>query len=175
MLLQTDRIFLRAPEPADLDFLYLFENDTSLWPVSMAVTPLSKDVLRQYLEHATADIFSIRQLRLMICLQHEGTIVGTIDLFDFEPIHQRAGVGIALLADHRGQGYGQEALQLLLIYAHQVLHLHQLHCTVAEQNKESLKMFLKHGFVQTGVKKDWLRTRQGWENVVELQCLIPSD
>lgn len=171
-LLQTDRIFLRAPEPTDLDFLYLFENDPELWPVSMAVSPLSKDVLRQYLDNATADIYSARQLRLMVCRQQEETVVGTIDLFDFEPLHRRAGVGIAIAKSFRGQGYGAEALQILIQYAAQVLHLHQLYCTVAQSNTKSLELFRQQGFSQVGVRKEWLQTTCGWEDVVEFQRLL---
>ncbi|MFC6998306.1 GNAT family N-acetyltransferase [Rufibacter roseus] len=171
-MLQTDRIFLRAPEPTDLDFLYLFENEPELWPVSMAVAPLSKDVLRQYLDNATADIYSARQLRLMVCLQKQETVVGTIDLFDFEPLHRRAGMGIAVAKPYRGQGIAAEALQLLVEYARQVLHLHQLYCSVAQSNAKSLGLFRQQGFTQIGIRKEWLQAASGWEDVVEFQKLL---
>jgi len=172
VLLRTDRIFLRAPEPTDLDFLYLFENDPALWPVSMSVAPLSKDVLRQYLENAVSDIYSARQLRLMVCLRPDETVIGTIDLFDFDPLHLRAGVGIAIAPPFRGQGYAFQALQLLVSYARQVLHLHQVYCSVALGNEKSLRLFQGHGFVQVGIRKDWLRVAAGWEDVVELQKIL---
>ncbi|WP_207432863.1 GNAT family N-acetyltransferase [Sabulibacter ruber] len=171
-MLQTQRIFLRALEPSDLEFLYQFENDTSLWSVSLSVAPFSKDVLRQYLENAAADIYAARQLRLMICLQQESTVVGTVDLFDFDPMHRRAGVGIALAAPHRGQGYGAETLQILEEYAAQVLQLHQLYCSVSQENSTSLKLFRQAGFQEIGVRKEWLRTAQGWQNVVEFQKIL---
>ncbi|RNI26069.1 GNAT family N-acetyltransferase [Rufibacter latericius] len=171
-MLHTNRIFLRAPEPTDLDFLYGLENDTALWPVSLSVAPFSRDALRQYLENASLDIYAARQLRLMICLQEQTSVIGTVDLFDFEPLHQRAGVGIALASDQRGKGYGTETLQILENYATQVLQLHQLYCSVAQENTTSLKLFKQAGFQEIGVRKDWLKTRQGWQNVVELQKIL---
>ncbi|QHL88764.1 GNAT family N-acetyltransferase [Nibribacter ruber] len=171
-LLQTDRIYLRAPEPSDLDFLYLFENDTALWPVSLSVAPFSKDMLRQYLDNALSDIYATRQLRFMVCLQESGKVIGTIDLFDFEPLHQRAGLGIALVAEHRGRGYGQEALELLVDYARQTLQLHQLYCSVAVSNMGSRRMFELAGFTQIGIKRDWLKKNNGWEDVAEYQKVL---
>ncbi|MFB9865209.1 GNAT family N-acetyltransferase [Rufibacter immobilis] len=172
-MLQTSRIALRAPEPSDLDFLFDFENDTTLWPVSLSLTPFSREVLRQYLENATADIYAARQLRLMVCLREtDNTVIGTVDLFDFEPLHQRAGVGIALAAAQRGKGYGLEVLQLLEAYAAQVLQLHQLYCSVGQENTASLKLFRQAGFQEIGVRQEWLRTPGGWQNVVEFQKLL---
>lgn len=172
MLLQSDRIFLRAPEPTDLDFLYQFENDTTLWPVSLSVAPFSKDVLQQYLENATADIYAARQLRLMVCKLDDHSLIGTIDLFDFEPMHQRAGIGIALLQQQRGQGFGAEALKLLLHYTSSILQLHQVYCSISADNDKSIRLFREAGFKEVGLRKDWLRTPGGWKDVVELQKVL---
>ncbi len=135
---------------------------------------MSRDVLRQYLENAAADIYATRQLRLMVCVQENAQVVGTVDLFDFEPLHRRAGVGIALQQDARGQGYGAEALHLLLAYAAQTLQLHQLYCTVAINNPRSMYLFESAGFQKVGTRKDWLRTPYGWVDVLEYQKVFTS-
>ncbi|MBC8082504.1 MAG: GNAT family N-acetyltransferase, partial [Hymenobacter sp.] len=93
-MLRDELIFLRALEAEDLDFLYALENEASLWAVSDAVVPVSRYTLRQYLDNAAADWHEVRQLRLVVCALADGRAVGTVDLFDFEPRHQRAGVGI---------------------------------------------------------------------------------
>ncbi|HAV55970.1 MAG TPA: GNAT family N-acetyltransferase, partial [Aequorivita sp.] len=43
--LKGEHIFLRALELSDLDFLYILENDESLWEVSNTTTPYSKYIL----------------------------------------------------------------------------------------------------------------------------------
>lgn len=171
-MLRNDLVFLRALEAEDLDFLYALENDASLWHVSDAVVPVSRHTLRQYLDNAAADFHEVRQLRLVICTVADEHAVGTVDLFDFEPRHQRAGVGIALLPAERKKSYAYHALKLLATYAQQTLHLHQLYCTIGVDNAASEKLFKQIGFQSVGVRKEWLRTATGWQDVVEYQYLL---
>lgn len=91
-----------------------------------------------------------------------GVPIGFIDLFDFEPVHLRAGVGILICdeADRR-QGYAAEALELLTLYASTVLGLHQLYAGVEADNARSIGLFRGAGFSQIGVRRDWIRRRGG--------------
>ncbi|MCB2407118.1 GNAT family N-acetyltransferase [Hymenobacter lucidus] len=169
-MLQAGNVTLRALEESDLEFLYALENDPGIWGVSDTLAPVSRFALRQYLQHATADFYEVRQLRLVICA--DGRAVGTLDLFNFEPLHQRAGVGITILAAERKLGYAAQALALLLPYARHTLRLHQLYCTVASDNEASLRLFQQAGFAVVGVRKDWLRKDFFWQDAIELQCLL---
>ena len=171
MFLSTERISLRALEPTDLDFLYALENDSSVWEVSNTVAPFSRYVLQKYLDNAAADIYETRQLRLVI-ESAKNEAVGAIDLFDFEPQHLRAGVGISVLPGFRRNKYASDALNLLKGYARNFLNLHQLYANIPEDNEGSLQLFRKNGFLECGVKKDWLKTASGWKDVVELQCIF---
>ena len=139
---------LRALEPDDLEFLYALENDRHIWGVSDTLAPVSRHALREYLAHATADFFEVRQLRLV--LEAEGQAVGVVDLFGFEPLHQRAGVGITVLAAARQKGYARQALELLKIHARDVLRLHQIYATVGADNRASLALFRAAGFRRGG-------------------------
>ncbi|MFD2246162.1 GNAT family N-acetyltransferase [Pontibacter ruber] len=171
MFLRSDHTYLRALEPTDLEFLYSLENDISVWQVGNTLMPYSKFVLEQYLENATQDIYTIKQLRLVIC-NHTHTAVGAIDLFDFDPLHRRAGIGIVVAADHRGNGHAAEALQLLLGYCKSTLQLHQVYCSVTATNMASINLFKKAGFQEVGVRQQWLRTSEGWDDVIEYQLLF---
>ncbi|GAB3198816.1 diamine N-acetyltransferase [Pontibacter aydingkolensis] len=168
MFLKSENTYLRALEPTDLEFLYTLENDISVWHVGNTLTPYSKFVLEQYLENAALDIYTIKQLRLVICNASEEA-VGAVDLYDFDPMHRRAGVGIAIAPGHRKNGHASDALQLLLSYCQNTLMLHQLFCSVTASNLKSIDLFTKAGFKSIGIRKDWLRTPDGWEDVVEFQ------
>ncbi|GAA3975088.1 GNAT family N-acetyltransferase [Hymenobacter antarcticus] len=165
-------ITLRALEPDDLEFLYALENDRDIWGVSDTLAPVSRHALRQYLAHATEDFYVVRQLRLVITTEIGSPAVGVIDLFDYDPLHQRTGVGITILASQRRHGYAQQALELLKNYARQVLRLHQLYATVGDDNKASMKLFRAAGFRRVGTRQAWLRTAAGWQDAVEWQCLL---
>jgi diamine N-acetyltransferase len=171
MKLHNKNISLRALEPTDVDALYLWENDTDIWKVSSTQTPFSRYVLEQYIATSHQDIYSIKQLRLMIC-DTEGKAVGCIDLFDFDPNHLRAGIGI-LIADksERRKGYASEALELLIKYCFETLNLHQLYCNVTPENEPSVLLFQKHKFQITGIKKQWLREETGFTDELFLQLI----
>jgi diamine N-acetyltransferase len=165
-------ISLRALEPDDLDFLYQLENDASIWGVSDTLAPVSRHALREYLDHAAADFYVVRQLRLVVTTEIDGRAVGVVDLFQFDPLHQRAGVGITILASARRHGYARQALELLKTYARHTLRLHQLLATVGAGNRRSMSLFRAAGFRRIGVRREWLRTAEGWQNAVEWQCLL---
>ncbi len=167
--LAGNRVTLRALEPEDLDFLYQLENDTGIWEISGTLTPYSRKVLKTYLESAHRDIFEVKQLRLAICTT-DGTLIGMIDLFDFDPRHQRAGIGVVIAEEGaRNKGFGAEAIRLVCDYGFGVLGLHQLYASVGAENKASLHLFRKLGFIETGRKKDWLRTSGGFIDEVLMQ------
>ncbi len=159
MNLQGQHISLRALEPTDADTLYQWENNTEVWNVSNTQTPFSKFVLEQYIASAHQDIYTNKQLRLIITLNENNNPIGCIDLFDFEPNHQRAGIGI-LIADksQRGKGLASEALTLLTDYCFVSLNLKQLYCNITKDNETSIALFCKQGFEITGLKKQWIRT-----------------
>jgi diamine N-acetyltransferase len=156
-LLLGERIRLRALEPQDVETLYKWENDSSIWKASNTTTPFSKFVLEQYIASSHMDLYANKQLRLMIT-NREGKDVGCIDLFDFDPQHQRAGIGILIASpEDRGKGYASESLTLLIQYCFHQLHLHQLYCTVTVDNQDSVLLFQKHKFTITGIRKEWIR------------------
>ena len=114
--LKNDTLHLRALEPEDLEALYKWENDTDVWRYGSAMSPYSKYVLRQYIVDAQTDIFESKQLRFMISLNQENSRIGTIDLYDFDPLNSRCGVGIYIDPEYRKEGFAKQALILLQKY-----------------------------------------------------------
>ena len=169
-MLVGENIKLRALEPEDLDIFYQWENDSSIWKISQTYTPFSKHILSRYLENAHQDIFTAKQLRLMI--EKDGIAIGTIELFDFEPIHMRAGLGIWIVNESdRRQGYAKEALSLIIEYAFFKLQLNQLYCNIASSNQPSINLFSYLDFMLIGVKKKWNKTPNAWEDELMFQLL----
>ena len=153
--LKGEHIYLRAVEPEDLEFIHTIENDESIWEISNTITPYSKFLIKQYIEHSHKDIFEVKQLRLVISNYNDAPL-GMIDLFDFDFKNGRAGVGILVKeSQDRQLGYGREALKLLIDYSFTHLALHQLYCNISEDNAASIKLFESQGFVKIGLKKDW--------------------
>ena len=84
------QIELRAVEPEDLDALYRWENDSSLWIYGSTVSPFSRYLLKQYIENYTADITRDKQLRLIIMRKESRQVIGAIDCFDYDITNRKA-------------------------------------------------------------------------------------
>ncbi len=173
--LQNARLFLRAPEPEDLDVMYRLENAPEMWSVSNMTVPFSRYALRRYIASCRNDVHADHELRLMIQPVECQEAVGTVDLIDFMPLHGRAEVGIAILDSYRRRGYAQEALGLLCDYAFDLLHLNQLYAYVRVDNTASLSLFEKCGFSQKVLLKQWLNDGKGsYKDVCFMQRLSTS-
>lgn len=169
--LENDTIRLRALEPEDLELLYQWENDGAFWSAGNTLVPYSRFALRQYIESQPADLYAIKQLRLMIVLKRAEKAIGTLDLFDFDPYHNRAGVGILIDAGFQDKGLASQALGLFIQYAFRFLKLKQLYCNIAEDNEKSLALFQKQGFQISGKLNVWLKSPEGWKGNYVLQLI----
>ena len=170
--LKGTNIYLRALEPEDLEFIYKIENNESVWEVSNTQTPYSRFLIRQYLENAHQDIYEAKQLRMAICLKNSFEAIGLIDLFDFDPKNNRAGVGILISNEsNRNKGVGSEALALIINYAFEQLQLHQLYANIGSDNEISLQLFTKFGFQKIGTKKDWIKVNNNYKDELLFQLI----
>lgn len=162
---------LRPLEPNDIDLLYQIENDSREWALSSTNMPYSREFLAQYILSTTGDIYIDKQLRLVI-EDGAGTPVGLIDLQNFDPKNLRAEVGVAILPEHRGCRYSTQAMDELLDYAAQTLHLHQIYAIIPENNIASIAMVQKCGFKCKNKLEDWLFDGKKYQNAQLFQRFL---
>lgn len=173
-ILKGKNIQLRAVEPYDLDNIYKWENDSNIWHLSNTVVPFSKYIIKLFIESSHQDIYTNKQLRLMIDRTDTGKpeTIGTIDLFDFDPMHKRAGIGILIAEkENRTKGFASESLDILIKYCFTTLHLNQLFCNITSDNTDSINLFTKKGFQLIGTKKEWLILSNGKKDESMYQLL----
>lgn len=171
LTLTGEKLYLRALEPEDLDFIYQIENDETIWEISATQTPYSRFLIKQYLENAHQDIYEAKQLRLVM-VSNKKENIGLIDLFNFDPKNQRVGVGLLIAkSEFRHKGYGKEALKLVCKYAFTHLQVHQLFANIGEDNEASIHLFESLGFQRIGVKKDWNYVNGEFKNELLYQKL----
>ncbi|MBR3799102.1 MAG: GNAT family N-acetyltransferase [Bacteroidales bacterium] len=165
MQLAGKKIYLRKMEPEDLEFLYTVENNSDFWHVSETKSPYSRWELKQYIENYCYDIFTTKELRLMICDYVLQKPIGIVDLFEYHPLHNRCGVGIIVRPEHWGMGIATETLELIENYTFKTLLLNQLWCIIDENNESSIALFQKCGFVRNGILRQWKLTENGYVDV----------
>lgn len=164
-------ITLRAMEPEDLEELYNIENDRGLWDVGATNVPYSRYSLHQYIASSNNDIYADRQMRLIIQTA-EGTMAGIIDLYNYDPRHNRAEVGVVVKPEYRNHGLAKEALDELHRYACDVLDIYQLYAVVAATNDRSLHLFKSQGYESTATLRHWLHEKDGYQDAIVLQKKI---
>ena len=168
-MFENEIIQLRAVEPEDLDRLYAWENNPQLWAVGNTRNPYSRFVLKQYIANSDKDIYESHQLRLMMVSIAIGETVGTVDLFDFDMHNSRIALGLFVDSAYQGKGYAKAALQLVEDYVFNFLKINQLYCHISENNTASRAMFEKEGYETNAVLKNWLKTPDGFENIIVFQ------
>jgi len=171
LTLSTDKIRLRALEPEDVALLYRWENDPDVWLISNTIAPYSKYMLTEYVNASLQDLYTAKQLRLMIVSRKNDETVGILDIFEFDPYHLRAGLGIIIEKSYRRQGFAEEAISLAKQYLFNHIHLHQIFCNIMAHNTSSIALFKKAGFQKAGCKKDWIRTPNGFEDEITMQLI----
>lgn len=171
MTVGVENITLRALEPSDLEVLYLWENDPDVWRVSGTLAPVSRDRLARFISEQSYDIYATRQMRLIVDV--DGVMVGSVDIFDFEPLHRRFGVGILIYADeHRRKGYASRVIELIKEYARNTLDLRQIWVTVDEDNSASVALFESCGFVLSARRREWVNRAGVFIDELEYQCML---
>ncbi len=134
-------------EPEDLDLLYQIENDKNLWGVGATNVPYSRYVLHDYVANSSGDIYTDKQVRLMVDCQQQ--TIGIVDLINFEMI-----------------------LQELAQYAKTVLHLHQLYAVIGVDNAPAIHLFEKIGYSAGRVLTDWLFDGTHYQDAVLMQRVL---
>lgn len=170
MYLENNEIKLRALEPEDLDILYKWENNTLLWIHGNTLSPYSRLALREYIaDTQQADIYQAKQLRLMIELKQNKAVIGTVDIYDFDFHHSKAGIGILIDDSYRQLNYATAALELMHDYVFNFLRINQLYAFIATDNDKSLKLFEKSGYKQSGLLRQWIYCSEQYKDVYVYQ------
>ena len=78
-LFSSEQVRLRALEPEDLDFFYLWENDAELRESGNTLVPIGRNRLKEYIEKSSEGLMELGMMRLVICLSDDDKPIGAID------------------------------------------------------------------------------------------------
>lgn len=91
--------------------------------------------------------------------------IGAVRLYQDSPKfshHRYATIGINILPEYQGQGYGTEALKWILEYAFMTIGLHRVAIGAFEFNVGARKLYRKLGFVDEGFKRECIFSQGKW-------------
>ena len=107
---------------------------------------------KEWLDRAAKDNDNIK---FNIVDLNNNKLIGTIGLEKFNWIARSAVVGIFIgESEYRSNGYGTEAINLLLEYGFKYLNLHSIRLDLLDINERAHKCYLKCGFKDTGKTRE---------------------
>lgn len=172
LALENENIILRKPEPEDIDFLCALENDPLIWWVSDTRTPFSRWQIKLHIENSVYDIYTNKELRLIIVHKESNKPIGIADLFDYDPLHDRTGIGIIILPQYRNMSFASQTLEIVKSYCFNLLSLNQIWCNIDADNTVSIKLFENAGFSQSGKLSKWKKSGKIYRDVYFYQLII---
>lgn len=99
-------------------------------------------------------------------------LIGSVGLANIDSINQTAEIGI-FIGDKTfwNNGYGSEALCLLINFAYRRLNLHNIYLTAYSFNKRALVCYEKIGFHKVGEKRESIIRNHQYYNKVIMDIL----
>jgi diamine N-acetyltransferase len=161
---------IRAMEPEDLDMIYEIENNREIWDVGVTNVPYSRYLLHEYIAGSMGDIFTDKQVRLIITA--DGKTSGIVDIVNFDPRNRRAEVGIVVSKQFRRMGIATKTLMEIEHYAFRVIHVHTLYAIVPAMNQESVNLFRKVGYEHTATLHEWLYDGEKYVDALMMQRFL---
>ena len=147
-----DKIYLRPLEMEDIDSFVLWLNDEEVRQYLMRISPLNKIREKEFVENLYKDD---QNIVLGITLKESDQLIGNIALHRISIPFRQASLGI-FIGDKTcwSEGYGTEALNLMLKHAFDQLNLHRVFLTVLSFNARAIRAYEKVGFRREGVFRE---------------------
>lgn len=159
-----ERVRLAAMRPDDAHTVSRWYEDAEFGRMfdSAPAVPRSPGRIARWFEDADRSrdsfTFAIRPL-------YTEEIIGIVDLDSIQWNHGAAWLAIAIGdGANRGQGYGTDAMRLMLRFAFSELNLHRVQLTVFEYNQRAIRMYERLGFTREGAFREaLLRAGRRWD------------
>lgn len=150
-MIYGERIRLRAPEREDLPMFVDWLNDPEVRAGISLFLPMSLAKEEQWFENMLKRPQEEHPLTIEIESGDGWTAVGNTSFFDFNHNARSAEVGI-IIGDkaYWDQGYGTEAMKLMLKHGFGTLNLNRIFLRVNADNLRAVRCYEKAGYIQEG-------------------------
>lgn len=147
-MLTASRVALRAVVDRDFPVLSKLRNDLLAQDSLLALAkPNSPMRVRAWLEQRAADedgaFFVIADAR-------DDHAAGFIQAKGIDPLHRIAELGICIVEERQGRGFGREAIALLEKYLSRVFRIRKIWLRVDASNSPALALYSSSGFRKVG-------------------------
>ncbi len=169
MNIYGNKVVLRAMELEDCELIINMFNDPDIENlVGGWAFPVSLFAQKKWLESHYNDP---NAFRFIIDTKEDGP-VGIFTLTDIDWKNRRAALGIKIASKgDRSKGYGKDATMAIMRYAFDELGFHRLDVSRLAINEASARTLAKCGFVEEGIKREYIYKGGKYIDLVELRIL----
>jgi RimJ/RimL family protein N-acetyltransferase len=149
-VLTGKHVVLRPGRESDLPQLYRVFSDLETWAARSRrpPQPLTFEAFRDWYVPAAAAL-DVAEFVIEVA----GEPVGRCGMFGEDQVARHAEVGIGLVPEARGRGYGSDALSVLVNFLFTARNLERVHLETVATNRAAVGSYRKVGFVQEGVRR----------------------
>ena len=152
--LDTTRLYLRTLEPGDLNFLYTHFSQPQVNRYLLDAEPVSRLEQAQEILDFFMHPLNATYNRWLIS-KAGGKPIGTCGYHKWDTRNRRVEIGYDLSPAHWNEGYMTEALESVLKYGFETMHLHRVEALVHPENRASLRVVERLGFRQEGLLRNY--------------------
>jgi diamine N-acetyltransferase len=147
-VLRGEKVVLRGLERDDLAWIWKLRNDPELEGlVHGAPVPRSLAELQGQFDR---DAAAQTRWPIKFVIEVDGALVGRCDLFGYDDLARCCRLGMTLAREHWGQGYGRDAVCVLLRYAFRDRNLNRVCLDVLADNERAIRAYRASGLVEEG-------------------------
>lgn len=146
-LLETARLTLRALELEDAEIYFALRNNESVNTYLTGYQHANLEESRSFIEKINTGIANNQSIYWVMELKGKPGLIGSVCLWNLDKKHARAETGYMLHPDFQGQGYMKEAMDSVLTYAFEQMHLKSILAYTHKHNQASAGLLKKYGFV----------------------------
>lgn len=151
MNLKGEKVYLRAVEKEDMEFLRMMINNPEMEKSVVGWSfPVSKYEQEKWFENQIQNKNNIRYI-----IEVENEKIGLVTITNIDWKNRKACHGIKLCSDNvRSKGYGTDTVMTIMKYAFEELQLNKLYSTILEYNIASLNLYKKCGWTTDGILRE---------------------
>ncbi|HET6209702.1 MAG TPA: GNAT family protein [Jatrophihabitans sp.] len=171
-MIQGERVLLRALQPEDYPRLTVFKNDVEFELLGGGDPPRPRTLatVTEFFDELVKDKSSVN-----FAIEVDGVFIGDCGLFHFDQRAGTAELGIGIGdRDYQGNGYGREAVTLLVDYGFRLLNLRKIWLETLAYNERAIRSYQAVGFVEEGRQRAHVWSDGRYADLV-LMALFATD
>jgi ribosomal-protein-alanine N-acetyltransferase len=153
-LLVTDRLVLRQLKMEDDQEIFFLRSDETV--NKYLVSPIAKSIrdAQDFIQKINSGVANSEWIYWGLTLKYSNKLIGTICIWNIEREEYKAEIGYVLHPDQQGRGLMQEAVATVIEYGFQQMKLQCLDAVVHPDNKRSILLLERNGFVYHSVSAE---------------------